>query len=107
MELFASLVAIGAGILMILIMGVAIVLLWRGNEEWPLLLDALLRRQGDEAAHRARSSGHALAVAVQRCLACNQAAQCRAWLASGAHDGYQRFCPNAGYIEQMKRAHPS
>jgi hypothetical protein len=70
----------------------------------PLLLEQALRRQGDRVAHRAIASGsHDFAVAVKSCLACNQAAQCRAWLSSGARDGYQHFCPNAGYIERMKR----
>jgi len=39
---------------------------------------------------------------VQRCLACTEAAQCQAWLWSGARDGYQPFCPNAAFIERMR-----
>ena len=78
--------------------------LWRqdGGAK-PLLLDQALRRQSNEAAYRAIASGNRdFAVAVQRCLACNEAAQCRAWLHSGADDGYQSFCPNAGFIHRMK-----
>jgi hypothetical protein len=80
------------------------VVLWRGDAGvGSVLLEMVLRRQGDAVARRALASGNRdLSLAVQRCLACNQAAQCRAWLASGAREGYERFCPNARYVQRMK-----
>lgn len=70
----------------------------------PVLIERMLRRQGDAVAQQALASGsHEFAVAVRRCAECGEAAQCRAWLASGARDGYQWFCPNAGYVQRMQR----
>lgn len=105
MELLTSIAVAGAGALALLIVGCIIASLWwRDVESRPVFLEQLLRRQGDAVAHRALASGsREFAVAVQRCLACSEAAQCRAWLASGAREGYDAFCPNAGYIERMKQ----
>ena len=99
MELLAGLVAV-------LIVALAVHLLVRQGygDERPVLLERMLRRQGDAVAQRALASGsHEFAVAVRRCVDCNEAAQCRAWLASGAREGYHSFCPNAGYVERMRR----
>ena len=78
--------------------------IWRMDDGGPsLLLERMLRRQSDAAAtHALGSESRQFAVAVRRCLSCNQAAQCHAWLASGAKQGYETFCPNAGYVERMK-----
>jgi hypothetical protein len=105
MDFLASVAAISGAALAILIIVIVALTLWRQDVgDRPLLLDQALRRQGDDVANRAIASGsHDFAVAVQRCLACTEAAQCRAWLWSGARDGYQRFCPNAGFIQRMKR----
>src|SRR5690349_8331829 len=103
MELLALLAAISGTALGVLIVAFVVLALWRQDGKL-LLLERALRRQGDDVAHRALSSGsHDCVMAVQRCLACSEAAQCRAWLSSGARDGYQSFCPNAGYIERMKQ----
>ncbi|HEY3074173.1 MAG TPA: DUF6455 family protein [Burkholderiales bacterium] len=105
MDLLASVAAVSSGLLVLFVAVLVMLAVFRqeGSSK-PLLLDQALRRQGDDVAYRAISSGsHDFAVAVQRCLACNEAAQCRAWLSSGARDGYQHFCPNAGFIERMKR----
>jgi hypothetical protein len=105
MELLASIAAISSGLLVLFIVALVILALFsKEADSRPLLLDEALRRQASEVAYRAiASGGRDFAVAVQRCLACNEAAQCRAWLASGARDGYQHFCPNAGFIDRMKR----
>jgi hypothetical protein len=105
MELVASIAAISSGLLVLFVAALVILAVFRREgASQPLLLDQALRRQGNEVAHRAiASGGRDFAVAVHRCLACNEAAQCRAWLASGARDGYQHFCPNVGFIESMKR----
>lgn len=105
MELL-SLIAVAGGALFVLaVAGAVLLALWsRDAVEAPLLLERLLRRQGDDLASRALASGDQyFAVAVRRCLRCTEAAQCRAWLSSGARDGYQWFCPNAHYVDRMKR----
>ncbi|HYL26103.1 MAG TPA: DUF6455 family protein [Burkholderiales bacterium] len=104
MELLALVAAISGTALGVLIVASVLAALWsRDGGAKPLLLEQALRRQGDGVAYRALASGsHDFAVAVQRCLACTEAAQCRAWLSSGARDGYQSFCPNARYIDRMQ-----
>ena len=103
MDLLTMLAAYGAAALVVLILAVVMVALWRGDAGVAtVLLEGVLRRQSDAAARNALASGNRdFAMAVQRCLACNQAAQCRAWLASGARDGYETFCPNAGYVRRQ------
>ena len=105
MELLALVAAISGTAFGILIVVVALLALFaRDDGARPLLLGLALQRQGVGVAHRALSSGsREFAVAVQRCLACSEAARCRAWLASGAGDGYPAFCPNGPYIERMKQ----
>jgi hypothetical protein len=103
MEFMVFVATLGGTALGFLIVAVAFMALWAGVEAKPLLLEQALRRQGERVVHLALSPGnHQFAVAVQRCLACSEAAQCRAWLASGTRDGYQLFCPNAPYIERMR-----
>ena len=105
MEFLALLAALSASVLAVLIVAIIILTLWSHQDGGkPLLLECVLRRQGDDLAYRALASGDRdFAVAVQRCLVCSEAAQCRAWLSSGAHDGFQSFCPNAAYIARMKQ----
>lgn len=105
MELLASIAAMGATLLAVLVAFCIIVALW--NEGFgdgsTVLLEQVLRRQGDDVARRAVVSGNRnFADAIRQCTRCTQAAQCRAWLHSGADDGYQSFCPNAGFIHRMK-----
>src|ERR1051325_861926 len=94
-----------AGSVLVIGIIVAVILaLWaNAAEPGPLFLERVLRRQGDDIAQRALAAGSRdFAIAVQRCLPCAEAAQCRAWLSSPARDGYQSFCPNAGFIERQK-----
>jgi len=91
MELLASIAAMGAALRAVF------------GDASPVLLEQVLRRQGDDVARRAVVSGDRnFADAIRQCTRCTQAAQCRAWLYSGAHDGYQSFCPNAGFVHRMK-----
>jgi hypothetical protein len=104
MDPLTLLAAYGGGVLALFILGAALLALWRMDDGQPLLLERVLRRQSDAAATNALGSGsRQFAVAVQRCLSCNEAAQCHAWLASGAKQGYETFCPNAGYVERIKQ----
>jgi hypothetical protein len=38
------------------------------------------------------------AVATRTCVFCRSKEECDAWLASGRTEGFEAFCPNAGYI---------
>jgi uncharacterized protein DUF6455 len=81
-----------------------ILLQQRSGDERPVLIDSMLRRLGERVAYRAVAvGGPDFTVAVRQCVACQRAADCRAWLASGASDGYESFCPNAGFIDRVKR----
>jgi len=104
---FLATVAISSAIVIVtMACGVLLYVLWdQGTgDERPILLDSLLRRQGERVAYRAIAAGGAdFAAAVKQCVGCQEAAQCRAWLASGATDGYESFCPNAGFIQRAKR----
>ena len=104
MDLMPILAAYGTAALIVAILTVALLAGWRGDRRvGSVLLERVLRRQSDAAAGHALASGSRdFAVAVQRCVSCSEAAQCRAWLASGARDGYQTFCPNARYVQRMK-----
>jgi hypothetical protein len=37
------------------------------------------------------------------CTTCSARQQCNAWLASGRHDGYASFCPNAAVLGDLTR----
>ena len=101
MDLVPILAAYGTATLIVIILAAGI-LAARGYGG-SALVEQVLRRQGDAVAARSLAAGRRdLAVAVQRCVSCNQAAQCRAWLASGAREGYETFCPNARYVRRMK-----
>lgn len=43
-----------------------------------------------------------LARAVRRCVLCPSIPECEAWLASGAREGVERFCPNAGLFSDLE-----
>lgn len=105
MELLSSIAIMSGSLLALFIGACVVVLLWQQGfgDASPVLLERMLRRQGDNVARLALASGdRSFAVAVSQCTRCQQAAQCRAWLASGARDGYDTFCPNARYVQHMK-----
>ena len=103
MEFLQGFALISGAALGTFVVGCLVLQFWLRDAGRPLLVVQALRRQSDEAAQRAeKSGGRAYALAVQRCLACTEAAQCQAWLWSGARDGYQPFCPNAAFIERMR-----
>lgn len=105
MELLGSIAIMGAALITLLIGACIALALWRegGSDSSPVLFEQVLRRQGDDVARRALASGsEEFALAVRQCLACQSAARCRTWLYSGARDGYQAFCPNAGFVHRIK-----
>ena len=38
---------------------------------------------------------------LENCRQCAAKAECGSWLASGQREGYQRFCPNARFVERV------
>lgn len=105
MELLSSIAVAGATLLGLFIVGcIVITLVKAGADGSPeVLLERVLRRQGPQVAHLALATGdRAFGHALRQCTRCSEGAQCRAWLASGARDGYQSFCPNAGFVRRMK-----
>lgn len=69
----------------------------------PLLLGAMLMRQGPNLSQLSSLHGRELGRAVRRCMLCGSAERCSSWLQQGGREGFDAFCPNAGYIEELKR----
>jgi hypothetical protein len=70
---------------------------WRVlHDEARVRLDRVLRREGAAPG----SAGYPLA--MRRCVACSNKAECDAWLSSGEAAGVDKFCPNAAFIERCK-----
>lgn len=104
MDLLSSM-AVSLTLLALLIGAGVLLTLWKQGfgDSSPVLLERMLRRQGDKVARLALASGdRSFAIAVRQCTRCQQAAQCRAWLTSGAREGFEMFCPNARYVQHMK-----
>jgi hypothetical protein len=40
---------------------------------------------------------------LDRCSQCGAKADCGRWLAAGHRDGYQRFCPNAAFVQRVTK----
>lgn len=97
---FLGATALGLGIVAIAVLG-----LWRAmTDERPLLLSELLALEGVDMGLGVRGVGaRQFAIAARTCMQCTARARCEAWLASNRRDGYEAFCPNAGYIAGMKR----
>lgn len=69
----------------------------------PTLLSQVIAAQGlDPLQAMASTEGREFGLAVRRCTRCSGRERCRAWLSSGARDGYQAFCPNAAFIQSLK-----
>ena len=82
----------------------ALVLAWRRvmHQEGPLRLAQAMRRHAlkpEDAAGQER----AFAVAARRCALCSSPEECDAWLATGAREGSEAFCPNATFLENLER----
>jgi hypothetical protein len=95
--------AVVAPIVIISVLAIAASLMaWDSLDERPVLIGEMLDRQGSDAMHMALASGGAdFARAVRRCVGCAEAARCRSWLDAGRREGYDAFCPNAGYVERI------
>jgi hypothetical protein len=91
--------ALGLGIAVVAGLG-----LWRAiSDERPLLLSELLALEGVDMGVRVRGTGaRQFALAARTCVQCTARGRCEEWLSARRADGYEAFCPNAGYIARMK-----
>jgi hypothetical protein len=97
-------VAVIAPIVLVCVLAVyASFVVWQASaSDNPVLLGEMLGRQGADTLRLAvASGGHDFARAVRQCGSCGEMAQCRSWLESGRREGYEAFCPNAGYVERV------
>jgi hypothetical protein len=67
------------------------------QDDRPLRLVDMLERGGGRMPDDATDI-YPAAVAARRCVFCNTKPECDAWLASGAREGIQNFCPNADFV---------
>jgi len=103
MEFMQMVAFLGLAFIALIVMGIALVALWRSKSGRPVLLHAVLRRQGDDVAWVATASGGRDFVrAVNQCLRCEATERCRAWLDSEEKRGFEAFCGNAGYVSGIR-----
>jgi hypothetical protein len=103
MEFMQMVAFLGIGFVGLIALGATFLNLYRGASDKPVLLYAMLQRQGGGVARVATASGSRdFALAVNQCLCCNSAARCRAWLDSGKREGFDAFCGNAGYVSRIR-----
>jgi len=99
-------VALFAPFVIVVIVAIALlVVLWRRGlpEDKVLPLGEMMLRQGVVLTPVWSGLGASgLARAARRCASCGAAQACREWLDSGKREGYEQFCANAAYIEQLK-----
>jgi len=95
----------GTAVLMLALLAITFVGFWKAaTDSSPLLLGEVLRRQGTDLLYAtlATAEGRSFGAAVKRCTECKSQARCREWLASGASEGYEAFCPNSGFVAHSK-----
>ncbi len=85
----------------------AIFAFWRKglSAQAELELWSVMQRCGIELADTAGRERE-LGVAASLCVTCPGLDACREWLASGKPDGFDAFCPNAGFIASLAGAQP-
>ena len=92
-------------LLMALLLGVLIIRwLWQlRREPLPGSLGALFARQGVNWGALARAASvREFADGLEHCMACPAKSECGRWLASGQREGFQKFCPNAAFVERVR-----
>lgn len=63
----------------------------------------VLARRGVSSAETA-AQPQEVGVALRRCTLCPSVDACNRWLALGAREGLEEFCPNADYVKKLERA---
>lgn len=96
---FFGATALGLGIAAVAVLG-----LWRAmTDERPLLLSELLAIEGVDMAGGVKGVGaRQFAIAARACMQCTSRARCQEWLSVRRSNGYEAFCPNAGYVARLK-----
>lgn len=108
MDTFTGSLAIYAPVAIVVILALYVtVMMWQRvlREDHPLLLGRMLAHEGGPRLANAAAEGAELpfAIAVRRCMCCPSHRQCSEWLDSGKKTGYAEFCPNADFIQHLKR----
>lgn len=94
---------LGGALFAVIVVAAIFMALWSRVSAGPVLLYAMLRRQGEDVARFATASGSRdFALAVNRCVRCASTEHCRAFLDSGRRDGFDAFCGNASYVVNMR-----
>jgi hypothetical protein len=74
----------------------------RGSK--PLRLHEVMRRRGARLPEPfSPGTARDAALAARRCVTCGSQALCDELLRAGRSSGYGVFCPNAHYIEQLRK----
>lgn len=103
MDLLESVAFLGGAVFAVIVVAAIVMALWNRVADSPVLLYTMLRRQGDDVARLATTTGgRDFALAVNRCVRCSATARCRAFLDSGRRDGFEAFCGNANYVSNMR-----
>jgi hypothetical protein len=83
----------------------ALVLMRAVRRDRPLALGRMLERQGASPGPvYSPAEARKLAEAARRCANCGTEQACSEYLDSGKRADYSQFCPNADYIEGIKRS---
>ena len=98
-----SLAALAAVVVvMAAVMYAVIAAAWRSmRDDGQTRIFQVLRRHGAGAEQAFGTPRHDAALAVRRCTFCAYKAQCDRWLASGAKNGLEDFCPNTDFIGRI------
>lgn len=67
------------------------------------LMTRMFALQGVEVPAGSMQGAEAGGRAVLRCAMCAEVARCRTCLATADGEGYDAFCPNAGFIRALQR----
>lgn len=89
--------------------GIALLLalvFWRNARTGrPLALGRMMERQGSHTGPVfSPAEARKLAEAARRCAHCPTEKACAEYLGAGRRADYREFCPNAAYIEGLKRS---
>jgi hypothetical protein len=78
--------------------------LFRRVERQARLFGEMLERvQVDQGKAAREGMGSGFATAAQRCLTCRKTVACEAWLAQGKSGAAPAFCPNAEFLNSLRR----
>ncbi len=88
--------------LVVVLLGVVLVLRRRPRADVRVRLYDMMRRRGVSPPPEDAADVQDVAAAERRCAACANKEMCDELLRIGQTKGYDRFCPNALYIEWLR-----